>query len=115
MNSNDCDAKAIECDARAGDATDRAKVGESPCEQVLIDIRNSQFQSKAPFNISSAPNTGACFEWHVVRIKPSPTVLIGYVKAADAYEAIKLAAAERGISDPTTLSRLAAQKVREIF
>jgi hypothetical protein len=39
---------------------------------------------------------------------------IGYVKASDADEAIKLAAAERGMSDPTTLSRLAARKVREI-
>ena len=54
------------------------------------------------------------FEWRVVRIKSSPAAIIGYFKAANADEAIKLAAAERGISDSTTLSRLAAQKVREI-
>jgi GTP cyclohydrolase III len=37
----------------------------------------------------------------VVRIKASSDALIAYVKASDADEAIKLAAAERGISDPT--------------
>jgi hypothetical protein len=36
------------------------------------------------------------------------------IRAPEADTAIKLAIAEREISDPTTLSRLAAQKVREI-
>jgi hypothetical protein len=54
------------------------------------------------------------FEWRVVRIRSFPAAIIGYFKAANADEAIKQAIAEREISDPTTLSRLAAQKVREV-
>lgn len=54
------------------------------------------------------------FEWRVVRIKSSPAVIIGYFKAPTAEHSIKAPIAEREISDPTTQSRLAAQKVREI-
>jgi hypothetical protein len=54
------------------------------------------------------------FEWRVVRIKSTPAAIIGYFKAPDADQAIKLAIAERTISDPHEQSRLAAQRVREV-
>jgi hypothetical protein len=43
----------------------------------------------------------SCLEWRVVRIKSSPAAIIGYFKAANADDAIKLAIAEREISDPS--------------
>ena len=54
------------------------------------------------------------FEWRVVKIRSSPAAHVGYYRGATAEDAIKAAIADREISDPTTLSRLAATKVREI-
>jgi hypothetical protein len=51
------------------------------------------------------------FEWRVIKIRSTPGTLIGYFKAATAADAIQAAIAERGISDPLTQSRLAAQRV----
>jgi hypothetical protein len=54
------------------------------------------------------------FEWRVIKIRSTPAALVGYFAATNADDAIKAAIAERGIGDPLTQSRLAAQRVREI-
>jgi hypothetical protein len=50
----------------------------------------------------------------ITRIRSTPAVLIGYVQAPDAEQAVKEAIVRYGISNPQEQARLAAQRVKEI-
>jgi hypothetical protein len=54
------------------------------------------------------------YEWRITRIRSTPAVLIGYVQAPDAEQAVKEAIVRYGISNPQEQARLAAQRVKEI-
>jgi hypothetical protein len=54
------------------------------------------------------------YEWRTTRIRSTPAVLIGYVQAPDAEQAVKEAIARYGISNPQQQARLAAQRVKEV-
>jgi hypothetical protein len=54
------------------------------------------------------------YEWHIVRIRATPAVLVVYVQAADEEQAIKEAIARHGIGSPQRQARLTAQRVPEI-
>jgi hypothetical protein len=54
------------------------------------------------------------YEWRITRIRGTPALVIGHVRAPDAEQAIQEAIREFGITDPQHQKRLAAQSVKEI-
>ena len=46
------------------------------------------------------------YEWHIVRIRATPAVLVVYVQAPDEEQAIKEAIARHGIGSPQRQARL---------